>query len=58
MSDNQKVQLFSNVAEAMEGVPKRVRAHQLVHYYKAGPDYSLSVAEKLWLDYGLSYRLN
>ncbi len=50
MNANQKEQLFSNVAEAMEGVPERIRVRQLVHYYKADPDYSRGVAEKLGLD--------
>ena len=50
MSSNQKKQLFSNTAEAMEGVPERIKVRQIVHYYKADPAYGRGVAEKLGLD--------
>ncbi len=50
MNDDQKAQLFSNIAEAMEGVPERIKARQLVHFYKADPAYGCGVAEKLGLD--------
>ena len=50
MSAEQKGQLFSNIAEAMAGVPERIKARQLVHFYRADPDYGRGVAELLDLD--------
>jgi len=50
MNANQKEQLFSNFAEAMQGVPERIVARQLVHFYKANPDYGRGVAAKLGVD--------
>lgn len=49
MSNDQKMQLFSNTAEAMEGVPERIKVRQIVHCYKADPAYGRGVAEKLGL---------
>jgi len=34
----------------MHGVPERIQACQLVHFYKADPAYGLGVAKKLGLD--------
>ena len=50
MNASQKEQLFSNFAEAMQGVPERIIARQLVHFYKADPDYGRGVAKKLGMD--------
>jgi len=50
MNASQKEQLFSNFADAMQGVPKRILARQLVHFYKADPDYGRGVAKKLGMD--------
>jgi catalase len=50
MNVSQKEQLFSNLVEAMQGVPERILARQLVHFYKADPDYGRGVAKKLGLD--------
>jgi catalase len=50
MNISQKVQLFNNIAEAMQGVPERIIARQLVHFYKADPDYGNGVAAKLGMD--------
>ncbi len=50
MNASQKEQLFSNLAEAMQGVPERIIARQLVHFYKADPDYGRGAARKLGLD--------
>ena len=50
MNPSQKEQLFSNIAEAMDGVPARITARQLVHFYKADPDYGRGVAQKLGID--------
>ncbi len=51
MNDDQKAQLFSNIAEAMDGVPERIKVRQLVHCYKADPAYGQGVAAKLGLDF-------
>jgi catalase len=50
MNASQKEQLFSNLAEAMQSVPERIQVRQLVHFYKADPDYGRGVAKKLDLD--------
>ena len=50
MNASQKEQLFSNLAKAMQGVPARIVARQLVHFYKADPDYGCGVAQKLGKD--------
>jgi len=50
MNESQKEQLFGNVAAAMDGVPDRIKARQLVHFFKADPDYGRGVAQKLGLD--------
>ena len=50
MNASQKEQLFSNFADAMQGVPERIIARQLVHFYKADPDYGRGVAKKLGMD--------
>ena len=50
MNASQKEQLFSNFADAMQGVPERILARQLVHFYKADPEYWRGVARKLGLD--------
>ena len=49
MNDDQKEQLFGNIAESMAGVPERIVVRQLVHFYKADPDYACGVAGKLGL---------
>jgi len=50
MSAGQQEQLFCNIAEAMDGVPKRIKARQLAHFYRADPAYGRGVAAKLALD--------
>jgi catalase len=50
MNTSQKEQLFCNIVEAMQGVPERIIARQLVHFYKADPDYGRGVAERIGLD--------
>lgn len=50
MNASQKEQLFSNYADAMQGVPERIIARQLLHFYKADPAYGRGVAKKLGLD--------
>ena len=43
----QREQLFSNIAEAMEGVPERIVARQLAHCWRADRDYGGGLAQKL-----------
>ncbi len=50
MNANQKQQLFSNIHEAMQGVPERIKVRQLVHFYKADPEYGKGVASLLGID--------
>lgn len=47
MNENQKEQLFANIAEAMDGVPERIQMRQLAHFYNADPAYASGVAGKL-----------
>ncbi len=49
MNENQKQQLFNNISAAMEGVPERIKMRQIVHFYKADPEYGKGVAQKLGL---------
>ena len=49
MNASQKEQLFSNFADAMQGVPERIIVRQLVHFNKADPEYGNGVAKKLGL---------
>lgn len=50
MNDSQKKHLLSNLAEAMQDLPERSQARQLVHFYKADPAYGRGIAKKLGLD--------
>ena len=34
----------------MQGIPERIIARQLVHFYKADPEYGRGVAKKLGMD--------
>ncbi len=45
--DLQKARLFSNIAEAMQGVPEEIIQRQLGHFHKVHPDYGKGVAEAL-----------
>jgi len=36
----------------MHGVPERIVVRQLVHFYKADPDYGCGVAARLGIDMG------
>jgi len=52
MSKDQKQQLFNNVADAMQGVPKEIIERQLVHYRKADPAYADGVAAAVGIKTG------
>jgi len=47
MSDDQKQQLFGNIAEAMQGVPVHIIERQLGHFDKADPAYGAGVRAAL-----------
>jgi catalase len=47
MSANQQEQLFSNIAEAMEGVPKDIVERQLAHYELVSSEYAAGVRRAL-----------
>ncbi len=49
MSPEQKQQLYGNIAAAMQGVPVEIINRQLVHFYRADPDYGIGVASALGL---------
>ena len=49
MTDDQKQQLFDNVAAAMDGVPLEIVKRQLVHFHRADPAYAKGVAKSLGL---------
>ena len=49
MSDDQKRQLFDNIAAAMRGVPEAIQLRQIAHFTKADPAYGRGVAERLGL---------
>jgi catalase len=49
MTADQKDQLFHNIKAAMGGVPLEIIKRQLVHFYKADPEYGIGVATRLGL---------
>jgi catalase len=51
MTPEQKDQLFHNYKAAMEGVPVEIVKRQIVHCYKADPQYGAGVAKALGIDF-------
>ena len=49
MSPEAQQRLFSNIAEAMQGVPLDIVKRQIGHFYKADPNYGAGVAKRLGL---------
>lgn len=47
MNASQKEQLFSNIADAMDGVPKDIRERQIELFKKVHPDYAAGVKKAL-----------
>lgn len=47
MSENQKEQLFGNIAEAMDGVPRNIVDRQIALFQKVHPDYAAGVKKAL-----------
>jgi catalase len=52
MSADQKEQLFNNIKAAMDGVPVEIIKRQVVHFYRADPDYGIGVASRIGLSVG------
>jgi catalase len=50
MNEDQKAQLFGNIAAAMQGSELRIQVRQLAHFFKADPAYGRGVAKALGLD--------
>ena len=51
MNDDQKDQLFNNLAAAMDGVPDDIVQRQLDHFNQADPAYAAGVAKALGVDW-------
>jgi catalase len=49
MTADQKDQLFQNIKDTMEGVPLEIVRRQLVHFYRADPEYGIGAAKRLGL---------
>jgi catalase len=49
MTPDQKDQLFDNIKAAMDGVPLEIIKRQLVHFYRADPEYGIGVATRMRL---------
>ncbi|MDP2894557.1 MAG: catalase-related domain-containing protein, partial [Sulfurimonas sp.] len=47
MNASQKEQLFSNIADAMDGVPQNIRDRQIALFEKVHPDYAAGVKKAL-----------
>lgn len=47
MSDDQKNQLFNNIAEAMDGVPQNIIDRQMAHFEKISAEYANGVKKAL-----------
>lgn len=58
MSEGEKSRLCSNIADAMDGVPKRIRYRQLAHFFNADQHYGEEVAQVLHLDPALGKELS
>ncbi len=55
MTADQKQQLISNIKAAMDGVPVEIIKRQLVHFYKADPDYGKGVAAAVGVDLDVAW---
>ena len=47
--ESQRERLFSNLAEAMQGVPEAIIRRQLVHFERVHADYAQGIADALGL---------
>ncbi len=55
MTADQKQQLFHNIKAAMDGVPVEIIKRQLVHFYKADPEYGKGVAAAVGIDLDVAW---
>src|SRR6266436_8945359 len=51
MTAGQKQQLFQNYKAAMEGVPVEIVRRQIVHCYRADPEYGAGVAKAMGINF-------
>jgi catalase len=51
MTADQKRQLFHNYKAAMEGVPVEIVTRQIVHCYRADPEYGAGLAKALGINF-------
>jgi catalase len=51
MTASQKEQLFQNYKAAMERVPVEIVKRQIVHCYRADPEYGLGIAKAIGIDF-------
>ncbi len=49
MTKEEQQRLFSNIAEAMAGVPREIQERQCAHFIKADPAYGAGVRAALGL---------
>ena len=49
--EGQRARLFSNIADAMAGVPEDIIQRQLVHFHRVHPDYALGVAKAVGVEF-------
>lgn len=49
--EGQRARLFSNIADAMAGVPEDIIQRQLVHFHRVHPDYALGVAKAVDVEF-------
>jgi catalase len=49
MKPDQQHRLMDNIAAAMQGVPVEIVKRQVLHFYRADPDYGLGVATRMGL---------
>jgi len=51
MNDDQKQQLFNNIADSIASVPEEIKRRQLDHFHRADPAYAAGVAKAIGLSY-------
>lgn len=52
LSAEEQQRLFSNIADAMQGVPEEIIQRQLVHFHRADPEYGQGVADAIGVKNG------
>jgi catalase len=49
MKPDARQRLMDNIAAAMQGVPNEIVKRQVLHFYRADPDYGIGVAIRMGL---------